>query len=146
MDKLILTYRFDPSYHDKSLDRDDFGRLSLRFEGKQFSGSGGFWVQWQDVVEFGEKLCRYPIKEDEPIEAQWGYEMQHGDDVILRIVISPRNKIGDLTAAVVIADDHDQSQRLQAAFRTGYSALAMFREGVAKLMNGEVKEAILHGY
>lgn len=146
MDKLILNYRFDPSYHDENLPRDDFGRLSLRFEGEKFSASGGFWVQWQDVVEFGRTLGQYPIKHDAPINAQWGYDMQEGDDVILRIMISPKNKVGDLKVSVVIADEHDQTQRLQAAFRSGYSALDVFREDIARLMNGQAEEAVLHGY
>lgn len=146
MDKLILNYKFDPSYHDENLPRDDFGRLSLRFFNEHFSGSGGFWVQWQDLAEFGEKLDQYPIKEDEPIEAQWGYEMQEGDDLILRIAVAQKNKVGDLTVSVVIADDHDQSQRLQASFRTGYAALRIFREDISKLMREEVSEAVLHGF
>lgn len=56
MAKLTLRYRYDPSYFDNTLTRDDFGRLSVTAETKLFSGKGGFWVQWQDVAEFGEAL------------------------------------------------------------------------------------------
>lgn len=46
--------------------------LDVEVKGKQFSGKGGFWVQWQDVREFGEKLATYPILRDAPVEASWG--------------------------------------------------------------------------
>jgi hypothetical protein len=46
---------------------------------------GGFWVQWQDVKEFGESLSTYPIEPDAPLKAQWGYEMQEDDDLILSV-------------------------------------------------------------
>ena len=47
---------------------DDFGWLAVEVKGEQFSGKGGFWVQWQDVREFGEKLASYPILQDAPVE------------------------------------------------------------------------------
>ena len=46
MDKLILSYRYDRSYFDKTLDPDDFGLLSLRVQTEHFTGEGSFWVQW----------------------------------------------------------------------------------------------------
>jgi hypothetical protein len=145
MARLMLNYRFDQSYFDKELDRDDFGRLSLRFETENFVGSGGFWVQWQDVVRFGEHLAVFPIKEDSPIIAQWGYEMQEGDDLIIRIAIAPKNKTGDLLVSVVIADDHDQSQRLNGSFVTEYAAIDSFRRDIARMMIDGAHEAVLHG-
>lgn len=33
-----------------------FGWLNVDAGGDHFSGQGGFWVQWQDVKEFGEAL------------------------------------------------------------------------------------------
>ena len=146
MDKLVLSYEFDPSHFDKKLNRDDFGRLSLQLETERFSGRGGFWVQWQDVVEFGERLSAYPIDADSPIVAQWGYEMQEGDDLILRLCIGPKNKVGDLLVSVVIADDHEPWHRLSTTFRSGYAALDSFGRDIVKLMNNEADEAVLHGY
>lgn len=146
MDRLVLSYKFDPSHFDEKLNRDDFGLLSLKVETEQFSGRGGFWVQWQDVVEFGEKLNAYPIEVDNPIIAQWGYNMQEGDDLIIRICIAPKNKTDDLSISIVVADDHDPLQRLTVTFRSGYAALDIFRQDLAKLMNGETNEAELHGF
>lgn len=146
MDKLVLSYQFDPSYFDEKLDRDDFGRLSLRVETERFIGRGGFWVQWQDVVEFGERLSVYPIKAGNPVIAQWGYERQEMEDLIIRISIEAKNKTGDLQVLVVIADDYSPSQRLSTTFRSGYVALDLFRRDIAKLMNREIEEAVLHGY
>ena len=90
MNKLALRYKFDPSYFDDKLTRDDFGWLSVIVETASFKGESGFWVQWQDVVEFGESLDRYPIEPGSPISIQWGYNKQEGDDLIVRLQISPR--------------------------------------------------------
>lgn len=146
MNRLILKYRHDKSYFDKSLDRDDFGRLTLRVETEAFAGEGGFWVQWQDVVEFGQSMNAFPIQPDNPIVRQWGYEMQEGDDVIIRISIGPKNTTGDLLVSVVVADDHDQSQRLTVSFRSGYPALDTFREDIARMMKREITQAVLKGH
>ena len=146
MDKLVLSYRFDPSYFDKALDRDDFGRLSLRVETEHFTGEGSFWVQWQDVVEFGQSLDVYPIEANNPIVTQWGYGMQEGDDLIIRMSIGAKDLAGDLLVSVVVADDNEPSQRLSASFRSGYSALDMFKRDIARMMNREIHEAVLHGY
>jgi hypothetical protein len=53
---------------------DDFGWLGVAVVGERSSGRGGFWVQWQDVKEFGEKLSAYPIQPEAPIKAEWGYD------------------------------------------------------------------------
>ena len=41
MDKLVLSYEYDPSYSDDKLDRDDFGRLSVEVETDCYAGLGG---------------------------------------------------------------------------------------------------------
>lgn len=107
MSKLTLRYRYDPSFFDPKRLADDFGRLSIDVETDRFSGKGGFWVQWQDVKEFGEALSTFPITPDHPIVAQWGYEMQNGDDLILRLEIAPANTRGDLAVRFEIADEHE---------------------------------------
>ncbi len=85
MSKLTFRYQYDASFFDPKQPTDDFGRLSIDVETGRFSGKGGFWVQWQDVREFGEALTAFPITTDLPIVAQWGYEMQEGEDLILRL-------------------------------------------------------------
>ena len=146
MDKLVLSYRHDPSYFDKTLDPDDFGLLSLRVETEHFTGEGSCWAQWQDVVEYARRLDVYPIEADKPIVTQWGYGMQEGEDLIIRISIGAKNLGGDLLVSVVVADDNEPSQRLSVSFRSGYSALDMFKRDIARMMNREIPEAVLHGY
>lgn len=65
-------------------------------EADRFSGIGGFWGQSQDVKEFREALAAYPIAGGSPLPAQWGYRMQEGEDLTLRIEIAAANKRGDL--------------------------------------------------
>ncbi|MGQ3178068.1 MAG: hypothetical protein ACT6SC_10775, partial [Blastomonas fulva] len=75
----------------------------------------------------------------------WGYEMQKGDDLIIRIAVAPKNKTGDLLVSVVLADDHDQSQRLNGSFVTEYAAIESFRQDIARMMTDGAHEAVLHG-
>ena len=145
MAQLILTYRYDGT--PKRI-LDDFGRLSVSVNTERFSGRGGFWVQWQDVREFGERLTTYPITVSMPVVAQWGYDMQEGEDLILRIEVAPANMTGDLSIYVEIADDtHDQGprERVRCSFLTNYPQVEGFSSAIAKLMDGDTSEAILAG-
>jgi len=145
MSKLTLRYQYDASFFDSTQPTDDFGRLSVDVETTRFSGKGGFWVQWQDVKEFGEALSVFPITEDHPVTAQWGFEMQEGDDLILRLEIAPANKRGDLAVRFEVADDLEPHNRARGYFTTNYPDIEVFRDSVARLMNREVEEAILTG-
>jgi hypothetical protein len=145
MARLTLTYRYDGT---PKLILDDFGRLSMSVDTEHFAGRGGFWVQWQDVREFGERLKTYPIQASSPIAAQWGYEMQEGDDLILRIEVAPANATGDLRVSVEIADDtHDYGprERVRCSFLTNYPQVEGFSSAIAQLMDGDRSEAILEG-
>ena len=145
MSKLTLRYEYDASFFDPKLPRDDFGLLSVSLISDRFSGRGSFWVQWQDVREFGERLAVYPMPDDASVAVQWGYDMQEGDDLILRIEIAPANKTGDLLVRVEIADDHEPRERVRSSFLTSYAELDSFRSGIVKLMDGTVAEAALIG-
>lgn len=145
MSRLTFRYKYDASFSDPKLTRDDFGRLSVSVEVPGFSGRGGFWVQWQDVKEFGEALAEYPIAEDAPVGAQWGYDMQQGDNLILRIEVAPANKRGDLVVRFEVADDYEAQNRVRGSFLTNYPDLDAFRLGIAKLMDSEIEEAVLIG-
>jgi hypothetical protein len=137
MGKLALRYCFD--------DSDDFGRLGVEITTDKFSGRGGFWVQWQEVRDFGEKLSTYPVSADAPLSAAWGYEMHEGDDLIVRIQIAPANSTGDLRVRVELADENEPSERVRASFLTNYPDLEQFGIGIAALMDRETDEAVLAG-
>lgn len=145
MRKLALQYQYDSSFFDPKKAQDDFGRLSVAVETERFSGKGGFWVQWQDVKEFGEALDVFPITAEKPVSVQWGFNMQEGDDLILRFQIAPTNTRGDLVVRFEIADDYEPQNRVRGWFLTNYPDLDAFRVGIALLMNGEVAEAVLAG-
>ena len=139
---LTFRYRYDGTPQNIL---DDFGRLDVRVSTACFSGTGGFWVQWQDVKEFGASLGTYPISADAPLAAQWGYNMQEGDDLILKVEIAPANASGDLKVAVEIADDNNRSNRVRTSFTTNYPDLLSFQSQIAQLMTGEIDEAVLSG-
>lgn len=137
MSKLVFRYRYD--------DTDDFGWLDVAVTSASFSGQGGFWVQWQDVKEFGEKLSTYPIKPEAPLAASWGYEMQEGEDLVVSVEIAPANQRGDLRVKVELADYTERSERLRTSFVTNYPDLDAFRLALAELMDRKAEEAVLVG-
>ena len=142
---LRLSYRYDPSYFNPKLDRDDFGRLFLSVATAQFSGKGGFWVQWQDVVSFAESLAVYPMPQGTVISMQWGYDMHEGDDLIQKLEISPADTRGNLKVRFEIADDNHSENRVRGTFLTTYPELELFRLGIERVMKSEVEEATLTG-
>ena len=145
MSKLTLRYQYDASFFDPKKPRDDFGWLAVEVQTDRFSGDGGFWVQWQDVKEFGEALNVFPIAAGRPVVAQWGFDMQEGDDLRLRIEIAPANNRGDLNVRFEMADYHEPDNRTRGYFTTNYPDLDAFREGIARLMERQADEATLTG-
>ena len=145
MSKLTLRYKFDASFFDTSLTRDDFGYLSVDVETERISAKGGFWVQWQDVKEFGEALGVFPIDEDRPVVAQWGFDMQEGDDLKLRLEVAPADKRGNVFLRFEVADDEEPEDRARGRFLTNYPDVDAFRLQIARLMKNEVEEAVLNG-
>lgn len=89
------------------------------------------------LIEYGAKLVGV---------GHIGYGMQDGEDLIIRISIGAKNLAGDLLVMVVVSDDNEPTQRLSASFRSGYSALGMFKRDIARMVNREIPEAVLHGY
>ena len=145
MEKLTLKYQYDSSFSNPKQPKDDFGWLGVRVETNCFSGSGGFWVQWQDVREFGEALSALPITPDHPIVAQWGYGMQVGDDLILRLEIASAKKRGDIAVHFELADHDVPRRRARGCFATNYPYLEAFRADIALLMDRKAEEATLVG-
>ncbi|KQN10036.1 hypothetical protein ASE85_03670 [Sphingobium sp. Leaf26] len=142
MASLTFLYRYDGT---PRLILDDFGWLEMRVVTENRSGAGGFWVQWQNVKEFGEKLSTYPIDPDAPICEQWGYSENGAYEQVLGVKIAPANKRGDLSVRVEIADQHNPTDCVKTSFQTNYSNLATFQLEIARLMAGEIEEAGLSG-
>ena len=137
MSSLTVTYQH-------SLD-DDFGRLRLALATEDFSGRGGFWVQWQDVEEFAASLGAYPLPVASPPIAQWGFEKLEGDDLIIGLEVKPADTRGTLLVSVEVADDFEPRRRLRANFTTHYPQLEAFQQALMKVMRREAEEAVLTG-
>ena len=145
MSQLAFSYKYDASFFDAKLDRDDFGWLAVSASSDHFQGRGGFWVQWQDVRELGEALAAFPIRSDARIVAQWGYNAQDGEDLIVRVEIAPADLRGILRVGFEIADLHETQNRVRSAFLTNYPDVQAFSQQIAELMDGKLSEAILQG-
>ena len=137
MSQLTLKYDFAQD--------DDFGWLGVEIETARFSGHGGFWVQWQDVEEFGESLRAYPIKNGAPLIGAWGYEPWEGDALVVSIKVAAANYTGDLKVSVELADNHEPTERLRTSFLTNYPQLEAFSRSIGSLMKRLSNEAVLLG-
>lgn len=129
---------------------DDFGWLDVAVVSERISGRGGFWVQWQDVKEFGERLSTYPITPEAPLKAEWGYEPWEGNALVISVEIAPVSKRGDLAVKVWLRDNTEMGEGqpfecLRTSFITHYSELEAFRLAIANLMDGKADEARLLG-
>jgi hypothetical protein len=145
MSDLTLRYEYDASFHNPKLERDDFNYLSVSVANARFSGEGGFWVQWQDVREFAEALEKFPIMTDSPVVAQWGFNMQEADDLILRIEVAPADRRGNLLVRCEVADQHAPRERVRASFLTNYPNVEAFRLNILSHMDGDINRAVLAG-
>ncbi|MCI4654450.1 hypothetical protein [Sphingomonas aquatilis] len=139
---LIVAFEF-------SRDGDDFGWLTAEVQTPRFRGSNGMWVQWQDVSELAEALRAYPIKQNDPITADWGFgEALQGKAVATTITglsIEPRGKTGGLVARICLADYYKPANRCSTQFETDYPSLALFADEITRLLRERSGSATLHG-
>jgi len=133
--------------YEFSQDDDDFGWLDVAVRTPSFSGAAGFWVQWQDVVEWDAKLFLYPIPVGHAVDEEWGQSDSDGSNyqVIVGIRIAPANRTGDLEVRVKLADHIDTHCHCETAFRTTYSEVERFAVELKAVMNREGEEALLTG-
>ncbi|MDB5528556.1 MAG: hypothetical protein JWR51_1659 [Devosia sp.] len=145
MSELIFRYRHDPSFFDKDAAPDDFGYLTMSVTTERFSGCGSFWVQWQDVVEFGQSLATFPIQLEAPLGGKWGVMDQEGDNLALAVQIKPANSTGDLLVTVEIGELQHNGDRARISFLTNYPDIERFARSLARLMDGKIEQAVLTG-
>lgn len=138
---LALTYDF-------SRDDDDFGWLPASLKTPMLSGSFGFWVQWQDVTEWGEALFHYPIPRDRPVVADWGMFESDGTNYqpIVKVAVVAVDAAGHLDVEVHLSDHADRRRQCETVFRTTYAELARFGAELRAMMGRTSKEAVLTGY
>src|SRR3954454_15922634 len=122
------------AYEFSSDPNDDFGWLAVTAEADGFRGASGFWVQWQDVGEFAERLLQYPIPSDAPIEAEWGYSEDKTYTRVTFISLSPSNARGNVDVTIDLADYYDVRRRSHLVLETTYANIASFRQGLEQLM------------
>ena len=140
---MTATLRFRYDFSDDP--DDDFGWLMIEIVSGGFAGKGGFWVQRQDVKDFGESLSAFPIADDASLGAQWGFDKREGEDLRLKVQITPANNRGDLNVSAEVADYLTPSQRVRTSFLTNYPDLEAFKASISKLMSRDADEATLLG-
>jgi hypothetical protein len=122
---------------------DDFGWLAVTAEADGFRGANGFWVQWQKVGEFAERLSQFPFPSDTPIEAEWGYSENGAYTRVTFISLRPSNARGKVAVMVDLTDYYDVRRRSQLVLETTYANIASFREELEQLMGRTSEKAVL---
>jgi hypothetical protein len=131
--------------YEFSRDDDDFGWLIVHVQTPDFSGRNGMWVQWQDVVDFGVALSRYPIDAAAPVTCEWGFSEDEKYEVITKIVITPGGTTGGLVVDVCLANYYDPQNRCETRFGTDYPCIARFRDEIKRMMRRDAQAAALSG-
>lgn len=131
--------------YEHSRDGDDFGWLITRVVTPAFQAENGMWVQWQDLLEFGQSLSAYPIPSDQPLTGEWGVG-EHGEyQAITSVAVAPEGTTGGLIADVFLANYYDPRHRCQTRFLTDYPSLDRFRFEIVAMMGRERPSATLTG-
>lgn len=133
-----LTLRYEFSRDD------DFGWLGAKVRTAKICETGGFWVQWQDVEEWAEKLAACPLPS--PVEGDWGYWPSGGAwETVVGIWIEPAGGTGDVRVRVTLADSEDPRIRCETAFSTRNPDVERFASALIRMMKREADEAVLVG-
>jgi len=122
---------------------DSFGRLSVEVFADGFSGCGGMWVQWQDLVELSERLSAFPLPADNPIDEDWGYGEIENYRPIVRLAFFPVGNTGPVKVLVQLANDDDPDIALKCKFRAGYPSIERFRRELKILAESKSGLALL---
>lgn len=136
-DHLSLAYDHDPT--------DDFGWLRVSAEAKGFAAKAGFWVQWQDVVEWAAKLDAYPLPPN-GIEQDWGFVQDGTHRKVISIGLKQSTRTGRVTVRLELTDYHDPSCHAEFSFQTAYSNLDDFKKEVEQVMAQTRERATLLGF
>ena len=135
MSNIKVRYEPDPD--------DDVGRIWLTLKTDQFAGHGFFWSDRDGLGDLAKGLAAYPLAG--PVGDAWGYENVEGDNVVLRIRVTPVSRKGDLVADAVVADLYNLHQRVSVSFPTTYAEVDQFRQQLCALVEGQTDEAELSG-
>lgn len=104
------------------------------------------WVQWQDIVEFGELLTRYPIEPANPITREWGFHEEQEYFAVTKLLIAPSPTGRPLVCDVHLANFYEPSIGCRTRFETDYPALAEFRRQIDLMMRKAAPTAVLEGF
>ncbi|MEM9086152.1 MAG: hypothetical protein AAGB23_09550 [Pseudomonadota bacterium] len=117
----------------------------MSLQSGSFSGKSGFWVQWQDLLEFGDQLPSSPARLSERISCDWGFDTLEKDDLVLSLSIEEIGGLGELSVSVELADHNAPFNRLRASFRATYASLDLFKRDLLKHIAHEGEAAELVG-
>ena len=146
MPGLSLSYTHDRSYFEKSLPRDDFGWLEANIVTSKVSANAGFWVQWQDIQEFGEALPTDKKRLTSSLAVDWGSTDAGIYTPHIAISLSPKGDLGEILVAVELSDFHEPTSLARATFRATYSAIEIFKEDIVRLLACQADKAELLGH
>ncbi|AMO71423.1 hypothetical protein [Sphingorhabdus sp. M41] len=123
---------------------DDFGLLYVRVVNGFTRLESDFWVQWQDIVEFGQAL-EQPSKHFSKVEECWGQTLETGEhQTIIKILFDQINEQGHIDLSVELRDRDDPKKFGSTRFLVPLSSIASFRDEVRLMMDKKSRTATLY--
>ncbi|WP_126172844.1 hypothetical protein [Altericroceibacterium xinjiangense] len=135
MSTLVLRYMPDPA--------DEVGQLWFDVRTAQFSGSGFFWSNLNELPGIISKLESYPLGDS--AEWIWGYGQAEEPDAVLSLRVEQSSPTGDLKVRVGIRDLYEPEHFLRSTFQTDYASLEALRHELVQMREHRAGEAVLSG-
>ncbi len=114
----------------------DYFVVSVLADG--FSGHCEVMIQWPHLAELAERLKRYPITHDDPIEANW----EDGPEGV-QLVFSSAGPTGPVSVAVSITGGYTGDFAVKCQFIVDYPKIEQFRNDIVSLVRKQAGAVIL---
>jgi hypothetical protein len=141
-----ITLRFEA-------DSDGTGKLYVRASADGFSGRSAAWFDSENLLRFTQSLEAYPLPEDSPPHVASGFgnvgerlEQEH-----VSLTFRPVGSRGQVGVEVHLASEvwpetrPESKREVQLELLTTYERLRLFANHLARVVAGELPEAIIGG-
>jgi hypothetical protein len=133
-------------------DHDGTGKLTVVATFSGFSGRSGAYFSSGELLDFAERLGAFPLPDDGVVIAG-GFWDRNAREVLeqelVRIAVVNVGHRGQVGLVVHLqtewweGDDRDAVQDVRLRLLTTYARLDQFRQELARVVNGDLDEAVL---
>ena len=128
----------------------DVGALSVRAAAKGFGGTSLAYFNDSEVLRFAEQLATYPLPPDSSFAIRSGGTPPGGAfDEHVALEVFPVDSRGQVAIAVHLAEQWPDRTASRSEVRiellTTYERLGQFSRDLARVVRGELQEAMIEG-